>query len=436
METDSIYAYRLQDIRNPTFEKVRDLAEKIIDPLRPSIINNIYEQLNRGVDMLETEPQMLVYLYAFGNMHQAKLNRALSEIPGDFFNLPEINIIDYGCGQTIGTMCYADYLVCSRSKQNVRSVTLIEPSKVCLDRAALHTSIVLPDAEIHAVCKTFDQLTANDLPTNECDITLHILSNVLDIQSFDLERFANLIRDNIHGYNLFLCVGPYFGYSEKDKRMSQFANAFSGTILYNQCFNKGELIEFKDWTAQILCFEVGEKTVTNGEVVTEIEDEFGVVYSRDGEHLLYSMRADIEEYKIKNGTKVIGKNAFKRRESLHKISIPCSVTTIDEGAFWECKSLKQIIIPNSVTSIGEGVFCGCESLRQITIPNSVTKIEDITFSWCKSLQQITIPDSVNTIGEEAFDWCHSLEKIIIPQGTTEKFKGMLSEDLWDKLTEI
>ena len=43
-------------------------------------------------------------------------------------------------------------------------------------------------------------------------------------------------------------------------------------------------------------------------------------------------------------------------------------------------------------------------------------------------------DSVSYIGNNAFD-NSSLQKIIVPEGTTEKFKKMLDEDLWDKLIE-
>ena len=41
----------------------------------------------------------------------------------------------------------------------------------------------------------------------------------LHLLDFDLERFAELINDRMKGYNQFVCVGPYFGFQEKDKRM-------------------------------------------------------------------------------------------------------------------------------------------------------------------------------------------------------------------------
>lgn len=117
------------------------------------------------------------------------------------------------------------------------------------------------------------------------------------------------------------------------------------------------------------------------------------------------------------------------------IAIPDSVTTIGDVAFSYHKSLKHINIPNTITTIGNQAFSWCNTLRQIIIPDSVTSIGDWTFAYCESLLQITIPDSVKYIGDRAFYACESLQQITIPEGTTEKFKEMLSEELWNKLIE-
>ena len=422
MEKDTIYAYRIQDIKNPTFEKVRDLTEKSIKPLRQSVIDNIYEQLNRGADMLDTEPQMLTYLYSFGKMHQFKLNRAFEQLPDAFLQQPEIRIVDYGCGQAIGTMCYADFLADRRLSQTIKSVTLIEPSEICLKRAALHVSQFFPDAEIHTICKTFDNLIDDDL-ANPYDIpTLHILSNVLDIQEFDLEDFATLIANNLNNYNQFVCVGPYFSYSDKDVRMSRFAELLNGNVSYSQTFEKRQLNPEKEWTAQIVCFSVGE--LEEEELSTKvnkyekgIKDEFGAVYSKDGKRLL-RFNSLSKKYSIKKGTRVICNNAFAYYGWLQTIIIPDSVTNIGNSAFRGCYSLKQINIPNSIRNIGNDAFSECDSLIQITIPDSVTNIGNCAFEWCKYLQQINIPDSVTNIGESAFFMCKSLQQITIPDSVT------------------
>lgn len=414
MENETIYAYKLQHIDNPTFDDVQRLARNFINDLPQSKVDEIYNDLNRGVDQLTTEPQMLVYLHSFGSMHQFKLNRAFEQLPDAFLQQPEIRIVDYGCGQAIGTMCYADFLAARRLSQTIKTVTLIEPSDICLKRAALHVSQFFPNAEIRTICKTFDNLDADDLAYTTDIPTLHILSNVLDIQEFDLEDFANLIANNLTNYNQFVCVGPYFSYSNKDERMTRFAELLNGNVSYSKIFEKGELCEGKTWTAQIVCFSVGEleeelsTEVTEEEIENGIKDEFGVVYSRNDKRLLKCENQDITEYEIKEGTKVICDWAFWGCKSLKQITIPDSVTCICNSVFSQCESLQQIAIPDSVTNIGESAFRECKSLQQIIIPDSVKSIGGEAFGWCESLQQITIPDSVTIIGECAFNGCVNL----------------------------
>ena len=145
IEQNTNYAYKLKYMENPTFDKVRDLAIKFMRELPTQLQDELYEALNRGIDILDSEPQMVTYLYAFGPMHQAKLNYAFKHLPKEFLEQPEINIIDYGCGQALGTMCYADYLRENGYAQKVKTITLIEPSEICLKRAAIHASMFFPD---------------------------------------------------------------------------------------------------------------------------------------------------------------------------------------------------------------------------------------------------------------------------------------------------
>lgn len=315
IEQKTSYAYKLKYLENPTFDKVRGFAKSFIDDLPKELVDELYSQLERGVVQIDSEPQMLVYLYSFGNMHQAKLNKAFENIPEILFDQPEINIIDYGCGQAIGTMCYVDFIRQKGVSQKVKRVTLIEPSEICLKRAALHVSAFCPDAEIVTINKTFDDLDAADIVCEEEIPTLHILSNVLDLD-FDLERFAELINDYLKGYNQFVCVGPYFGFSDKDKRMENLYLLLDGDENFCKIYDKYELNPNRPWTAQIRCFSIGEleeelsTRKTDEDIENGFEDEYGVVYSRDGKRLLKCKNEKLKIYIVKNGTKVICDYAF------------------------------------------------------------------------------------------------------------------------------
>ena len=76
IEQNTNYAFKLKYMGNPSFEKVRDLSTRFYRELPKELQDELYEALNRGVDILDSEPQMVTYLYAFGPMHQAKLNYA------------------------------------------------------------------------------------------------------------------------------------------------------------------------------------------------------------------------------------------------------------------------------------------------------------------------------------------------------------------------
>ena len=254
--------------------------------------------------------------------------------------------------------------------QKVKRVTLIEPSEICLKRAALHVSKFCPDAEIVTVNKSFDDLDAADIVCDDNIPTLHILSNVLDLLVFDLERFAGVINEKIKGFNQIVCVSPFFGFSDKDRRMREFCALLNGEENYSKFFDKYELNPNKPWTAQIRCFSVANleedlsTEVTDEDIDNGFKDEYGVVYSRYGKRLLKCKNMGLKPYIVKNGTKVI-----------------CN------GAFYNCASLQQITIPNSVTSIGVS----------------------------------------------AFDYCDLLQQIIIPEGSESKFSQMLPKKIWNKL---
>jgi len=464
VEQHTNYAYKLKYMDNPTFDKVRDLSTKFYRELPQALQDELFEALNRGIDILDSEPQMTTYLYAFGKMHQAKLEYAFSKLPKEFLKQPEINIIDYGCGQALGTMCYADYLRENGYSQKIKTITLIEPSEMCLRRAALHASVFFPDAEANTINKSFDELKGDTICFDENIPTLHILSNVLDILDFDLVGFANLIKEHIKGYNQFICVGPYFNYSDKDNRMKDFLSFMQGKEIFSKPFDKFEFDKDKAWTAQVLCFSIGGMTeeklsteVTDEDIENGVKDEFGVIYSLDGKRLLKCENEKIVSYTINKSTRIICDDAFMYCGFLKQITIHNSVTSIGQGAFYWCESLRQIDIPDSVTKIGKWAFSHCISLCQITIPDSVLRIGANPFSFCNNLiinskstrfviedgllidkqsnnvitylghqKNIIIPNSVFSIGEDAFLGCESLQQINIPDSVLSIGNGAFS----------
>ena len=123
----------------------------------------------------------------------------------------------------------------------------------------------------------------------------------------------------------------------------------------------------------------------------------GVLYSADGTKLIcYPLAKQEETYTVREGTEVIGSDAF-----------------------YGNKKVRYIILPDGLNEIGENAFNGCENLtgtkegmRLVTIPDGVTKIGNNSFYGCDRLYKVQIPTSVTSIGISAFESCGTLEDII------------------------
>jgi TPR repeat protein len=242
-----------------SFDFIMQQACNFINHISPMEQDDLFIKLNKGVNELSTESLMNQYFASYGNMHQAKLNYAFDQIPKDFFNYDKIRIIDYGCGQAIGEMIYKDYLNKNNITQNVAEIILIEPSEKCLARAALHSKVFYPTSEITTIKKYINDLTKQDISNKSYLPTLHIFSNVLDIEDINLEYLADTINNTMDNivYNQFLCVGPYFGLSDKTTRLHSLSNLISNINqdnIYSKDFSQNQFNVRKQWTCSVCVF--------------------------------------------------------------------------------------------------------------------------------------------------------------------------------------
>ena len=108
---------------------------------------------------------------------------------------------------------------------------------------------------------------------------------------------------------------------------------------------------------------------------------------------------------IRNGTRIIGANAFASNTKLTSPPlIPDTVELIDDYAF-DNPRFKSIVIPDSVKVIGNLAFNGKANkyyLTAVTFGNGLIKIGSSAFSYNK-ISNITLPDSLKIIGGSAFD---------------------------------
>jgi len=216
-------------INNIDFQRIRQFANESISHLSKNERDNLYKSLCRGVALLDTNEEMCQYLFSFGNMHEAKIHDAVSSLPESIFN-DNFEIIDWGCGQGLGTICFFDYLKQKKHNNHVQKVTLIEPSNQALSRALVHLNKYLNnDAKITALNKYINDVTEEDIASDEQLTRIHFFSNILDIQEIDLKQLSRIIDKTTYSENYIVSLGPV---NPNNQRIDAFYRYFDVALLY------------------------------------------------------------------------------------------------------------------------------------------------------------------------------------------------------------
>lgn len=209
IEKDTDYCNELANVPN-NFLSVRKISVKYAD-------GNF---IGRGVSMLETETEMFEYIKRFGKMHYAKLLSSFELSFPQEFSEP-VNIIDWGCGQGLASMTFIE----KYGESSVNNVVLIEPSEIVIKRAALHCLKFAPKASIRTICKKLNDVEHADIKLNFNVPTIHLFSNILDIDGYNTSQLLNLITANLSKINYFVCVSPYID-EIKTSRLNSFMKYF------------------------------------------------------------------------------------------------------------------------------------------------------------------------------------------------------------------
>lgn len=252
-ESKTTFAYIVEHMSEPSFEKVRNISCDFVQKLPSDLIDELFDQLNRGVELLDNEPLLQMYFYSYGQMHAEKLMYAFKQLSPYIKSAEEISIVDYGCGQGLATMCYHDFIKGFNLQQKVRSITLIEPSALALSRAELLCECFFPEARIKVIQKCFDDLLEDDIIIDTDCPTLHLFSNILDVESYDIASLANKIKASCQGDNDYVIVSPMQN-ARRIGRLTEFVKHLDAECYFRICLDKQQFREGKDWTCcAMLC---------------------------------------------------------------------------------------------------------------------------------------------------------------------------------------
>jgi superfamily II DNA helicase RecQ len=239
------YQSQISSVVNPSFAAIRKIAIDELSHLPTSVTDELWRQLNRGTAILETHEQLCQYLHSFGNMHQAKLIDAYKNLPIELLN-SEIEIIDWGCGQGIGTIVLLDYLKQNGNNIKVKRVTLIEPSIKALERAKLHLDLYTKgELEVNTVSEFFENIESDTIKSNELRNVIHIFSNILDVAQINLKHLAGIVDRSVYSDNFLVCVGPL---NPTNQRIDAFFRYFDTSKITNLYEYQDSDFHGKGWT--------------------------------------------------------------------------------------------------------------------------------------------------------------------------------------------
>lgn len=268
-------------------------ADYIISRAKESLPSHLanapWRILGHGTGLLSTQDELNAYLAAYGEMHKVKCNAAIQNFPFD--KLPQrIHLVDWGCGQGLGALCFLDNLYVRGLVGRVKKITLIEPSPAALKRAGLNLSKAMEnyDAAIDTVECYLPANTdsANSLSALQMNLpgTVHIFSNILDIPSVNLRKTAQIIEEG-RGIQFVMCTSPV---NDNSPRLDEFAQYFTSTEVFSDLCDRdyGYTSDtYHKFGCKTKCFFFNS---TESSLYTDVREG---TYSEDGAYDDYDLQA-------------------------------------------------------------------------------------------------------------------------------------------------
>lgn len=221
---ESPYSKTLYNVASPSLETIRELAYTYIkatgDP------QSLYERLARGEAIIDSEELLFKYIVSFGAKHKAKLYSAFDVVATSLKD-ENVNIIDWGCGQAMASMVLFEYIREKKIDLNIKNICLIEPSLLALNRGLLHVDIFKnSECNVVAVHSDLDCLKDEDIFFDKRYKTIHLFSNILDIEAFNLNHdFFQKVSSTLFNNALFICVSPNIN-DKRNTRLDLFYKHF------------------------------------------------------------------------------------------------------------------------------------------------------------------------------------------------------------------
>ena len=230
-------------------DKIIEEASAYFKSLPESKQKELKEALSNGRALLRNAAEMKAYLHHYGEMHRQKLLRAFAHIPDDIFS-HNISVVDWGCGQGLGSIVLNEYIEKKKCiGEMITDITLIEPARMCLNRAESYIGWTLPKSMVTAIRKKAEDVLPEDLCIQE-GIVIHIMSNIVDMPEFSGDGVVRILDSTRKYRHIIIMVSPFYPEEGRGKRMDDFADTLKGfRKIYSFQKHKDEWNE--DYSCQI-----------------------------------------------------------------------------------------------------------------------------------------------------------------------------------------
>lgn len=250
-----------------------------------------YREMNHGWKILQSQEELEAYMSLYGEMHKFKCKAAIQSFPYENLGYG-IQLVDWGCGQGVATLCFLESLEERGYIDRVQKITLIEPSIPAIERAEnnILQAIVGHNIEVEAINSKLPSDKNNyvgpDLVSLNKSTTVHFFSNILDITEVSLKKTAQII-ENGKGIHFVMCMGPL---GKNAGRIDEFCDYFTQRIDFSRFEDRciGYTSDTNRATScKIRCFSfVSENSVVNDKVVEGYYDASGAFDDYDDEQLI------------------------------------------------------------------------------------------------------------------------------------------------------
>ena len=232
----------------PSFDYFLEKAKCRIGKFSQKRQNELKDMLNHGKAYLNNSDLLDMYLCCYGDIHRKKLLMAYKQFPSSIFYNDGISVIDYACGQGIAELVLVDYLVAiGIDRDYISDIYLIEPSKVCLNRAKNSINIQSPFTPAYIINSKLENVNYEDLVTKSNTI-IHLFSNIIDIPVVNYDSTIGYLNNDTEHTNIVVCVSPFYQESGRGKRIPQFGDALTR---YRLIYKLEKHID--DWDKKFSC---------------------------------------------------------------------------------------------------------------------------------------------------------------------------------------